>query len=52
MCYIIGVSAGECVFVLFDNKVAIDSFDCIGCIGNGDMEASSKCACAVFICIA
>ncbi len=50
-CYIFGVSVGECVFVLFYSIVTIDNFVCIGCIGDGDMEASSKCVCAVFICI-
>jgi hypothetical protein len=50
-CYIFGVNVGACDFFLFCSKVAIDSFVCIACIGDGDMEASSKCACAVFICI-
>ena len=46
-----GVCVWRCEFVLSCSIVTIDSFVCIGYIGDGDMEASSKCACGIVLCI-
>ncbi len=50
-CFVFGVCVCECEFVLSSSKVLIDRFVCIYCVGDGEMETSSKCACGIVICI-
>ena len=50
-CSDFGVCVWRREFVLSCSKITIVSFVCIGYIGDGDMEESSKCACEVVICI-
>ncbi len=50
-CSIFNVCVCRCEFVLSYRKVVIDMCVYVDCVGNGEMEESSKCACGIVICI-